>query len=244
MQVNTKACGVCHTVLPATREFFHKSDENLYGLAWACKACASAKAREWREQRKARAITYDPSTVKVCGKCGKEYPATPEFFGVQASRADGLKAACRQCSAAYRRAYHEANRDRARALSHKWFTENRERVRQKERDRGAIRKVERKAWADANPEAVRRHRVKSQHIRRARTRAGGSFTLAELARVTASQGGRCWWCGEPMSKPTVDHLIPLARGGQNVASNIVLACRSCNSRKGAKLPHEWNGRLL
>jgi len=41
----------------------------------------------------------------------------------------------------------------------------------------------------------------------------------------------CHWCGEPAD--TADHLIPRAMGGESTPDNLVPACRSCNSRRGA-----------
>jgi 5-methylcytosine-specific restriction endonuclease McrA len=46
-------------------------------------------------------------------------------------------------------------------------------------------------------------------------------------------GGRCWMCGSPEAD-TLDHVIPLARGGTNWPANLRPACRSCNSRKHAR----------
>jgi 5-methylcytosine-specific restriction endonuclease McrA len=37
----------------------------------------------------------------------------------------------------------------------------------------------------------------------------------------------------------MDHLIPLIRGGKAVKSNIVSACKACNSKKKYLLPIEW-----
>lgn len=37
---------------------------------------------------------------------------------------------------------------------------------------------------------------------------------------------------------TFDHVIPKSRGGKTSWSNIVTACRACNTRKGHRLPHE------
>ena len=44
---------------------------------------------------------------------------------------------------------------------------------------------------------------------------------------------RCRWCGEvnPLLL-TIDHITPVARGGQNEPDNLQFLCRSCNSRKG------------
>jgi len=51
------------------------------------------------------------------------------------------------------------------------------------------------------------------------------------------QGGRCFYCGEAVgAKATFDHLIPQAYGGVDEPSNVVLAHRRCNQRKGDRLP--------
>ncbi|HYG87748.1 MAG TPA: HNH endonuclease [Azospirillum sp.] len=51
------------------------------------------------------------------------------------------------------------------------------------------------------------------------------------------QGGRCFYCGEPVGvKATFDHVIPQAYGGVDEPGNIVLAHRRCNQLKGDRLP--------
>lgn len=48
----------------------------------------------------------------------------------------------------------------------------------------------------------------------------------------------CFWCREKINDrtATVDHKIPLARGGMTVAENLVLACASCNLERGHDMP--------
>lgn len=38
---------------------------------------------------------------------------------------------------------------------------------------------------------------------------------------------------------TVDHIVPLARGGKSTPSNLAAACRGCNSRKHSKTAEEF-----
>lgn len=50
----------------------------------------------------------------------------------------------------------------------------------------------------------------------------------------------CQYCGsrEKTSELTFDHVIPKSRGGKTSWTNIVTACRPCNTDKGHKLPSE------
>ncbi|NJN93700.1 MAG: HNH endonuclease [Anaerolineales bacterium] len=43
---------------------------------------------------------------------------------------------------------------------------------------------------------------------------------------------------------TVDHIMPVSRGGKNTWVNTVCACPVCNQRKGNRTPHEANMKLL
>ena len=50
---------------------------------------------------------------------------------------------------------------------------------------------------------------------------------------------RCQYCGDkfPQSELTYDHLIPRAKGGQTVWTNILTACSACNSEKKDSMPN-------
>ncbi len=58
-------------------------------------------------------------------------------------------------------------------------------------------------------------------------------------------GGRCAYCGGQFkpSELTMDHLIPLVRGGRSVKENLVPACKECNNKKKYLLPIEWTEYL-
>lgn len=81
--------------------------------------------------------------------------------------------------------------------------------------------------------------AKSRRADRERTTQGLSYTQRKrLLRTWKSQGRACFYgCGRPAD--TVDHLIPLARGGTNYEGNLVAACKSCNSGKCDRLPIEF-----
>lgn len=105
------------------------------------------------------------------------------------------------------------------------------RYREDPRVRERIRK-----WMKAHPEV--RAVVKSN--RRARiTAAGGHVTAREWREILVRHGNRCAYCGKSAAelgrRLEMDHVVPIAKGGTNDASNVVPACRSCNARKGAKV---------
>ena len=51
------------------------------------------------------------------------------------------------------------------------------------------------------------------------------------------QGRSCAYCSSPGT--TVDHVVPLFKGGSNFEGNLVPACRPCNNSKGRWLLVEW-----
>lgn len=57
--------------------------------------------------------------------------------------------------------------------------------------------------------------------------------------------GVCHYCRRTFnpSELTMDHIIPLSRGGKSERINIVAACKDCNNRKKYLLPVEWEEYL-
>lgn len=103
-----------------------------------------------------------------------------------------------------------------------------------------------KRWCQRNPE--KRKAIMADYRRRhpekwaadcARRRAsGGSLTAAEIVEIKERDGGFCAYCLQPGASE-LEHCTPLSRGGRNEAANIVMACKSCNARKGTKTVLEF-----
>lgn len=113
---------------------------------------------------------------------------------------------------------------RARARARAWFQQHKEFV----RERALL-------WSREHPDEKAQHR----HARRARVLgAAGKWTASEWRSLRAALGYRCTYCGSAATL-TIDHRIPLVRGGSNLKENLTLACRPCNSRKGTKTDTEF-----
>ena len=57
--------------------------------------------------------------------------------------------------------------------------------------------------------------------------------------------GFCYYCGGYFAPQalTMDHIIPLAKGGRSTKINIAVACKECNNAKKNLLPNEWESYL-
>jgi 5-methylcytosine-specific restriction endonuclease McrA len=57
--------------------------------------------------------------------------------------------------------------------------------------------------------------------------------------------GLCYYCNRsvPQKELTMDHLVPIIRGGKSVKNNLVPACKECNNKKKYLLPLEWDEYL-
>jgi 5-methylcytosine-specific restriction endonuclease McrA len=65
----------------------------------------------------------------------------------------------------------------------------------------------------------------------------GDLTIEQWLKMLDDSQGHCRYCKQYIGVEylTMDHVIP---DGPTTESNIVVACRSCNSSKGRKL--NWN----
>ncbi len=57
--------------------------------------------------------------------------------------------------------------------------------------------------------------------------------------------GVCHYCGktELPARLTMDHIVPISRGGRSTRGNVAPACKTCNNKKKYLLPMEWNEYL-
>lgn len=87
-------------------------------------------------------------------------------------------------------------------------------------------------------------RRSNYHNRRVRMQGGRNGDLVLLQDLVARRGVICAWCGEaidlrvewpdPLSK-SIDHIVPISRGGSHELSNCQLMHLGCNSQKGDRL---------
>ena len=57
--------------------------------------------------------------------------------------------------------------------------------------------------------------------------------------------GVCYYCGQstPPRELTMDHIVPISRGGKSIKGNVIPCCKKCNNNKKHLLPMEWEQYL-
>jgi 5-methylcytosine-specific restriction endonuclease McrA len=85
-------------------------------------------------------------------------------------------------------------------------------------------------FAGVDEAVIKREKAKARELRKSRW----------WQQKTAS--GVCYFCREKFlpKELTMDHLVPLARGGTSCKANLVPACKECNTRKKVSLPFEMD----
>lgn len=120
--------------------------------------------------------------------------------------------------------WYKSNKERHREWYIRWCKENPEK-----------KKKYAKKWAENNPTNL----AKNRHLRRAReVGAAGTFNETQLKARFDYYGNKCYYCGRG-GKMTVEHRIPLSRGGSNWPANLVPACWDCNQSKNNKTEAEF-----
>jgi 5-methylcytosine-specific restriction endonuclease McrA len=88
-------------------------------------------------------------------------------------------------------------------------------------------------FPSVSEEQIKRERLKARQLRATRWWR------------QKKQQGKCYYCGRKVnpSELTMDHIVPLIRGGRSTKANIVPCCKDCNNKKKHMLPVEWQEYL-
>jgi 5-methylcytosine-specific restriction endonuclease McrA len=214
----TRSARRCRVVREAPGDPFRglrRSDRGTWPTG-LCARCGRAFARSQESHvycsarcRSASSVARrrEPAPLVHCDRCGAEF-TRKRLNGRYCSRR------CRE-SAGNMRAYRN-DPERARQRWRDWYRKNRENV---------IAYV--REWKQANPD---RRSIYERRRRAARFGGSGTHSIDEVLALFEAYEWRCAYCGSG-EELTIDHRVPLSRGGGDSIENLIPACGSCNSSK-------------
>ena len=217
-----KRCSICRIEKPTTE--FWKSSSNKDGFRSRCIPCEM----QYRQDRRHldRETSRNSQRRRREAEKQRQLQAKREWAEANPEKVIEIE-----------RKRREAAVERKRQQQREWRKNNPEKAREIQRKyRAAHPEIYRKAskkYSEANPEVKRATEAK----RKATKRDNSKFKIStkELKDLYA---GPCSYCGAS-GEMTLDHVVPISRGGVHGVSNLVPACGPCNFSKGQKLLIEW-----
>jgi 5-methylcytosine-specific restriction endonuclease McrA len=182
-----------------------------------------------------------PNDTKVCRKCGATRKTTEFRKGENT---------CRNCDKERKKKYRAQNKDKIKEYSKEYYTQNKDKIKEYSKEYYTHNRDKLKEYYTQNKDKIKEREKKYRtqnrdkrnirdHNRQARIKAnGGKFTARQWQLLLKLYDHKCAYCGKP-GKLTIDHIIPISRGGLNVIENIVPACQTCNFSKSASELRTW-----
>lgn len=177
--------------------------------------------------------------MQTCSVCAAARPL--DEFHANKNRPNGKSVTCKECAKQRARLWTKNNPEKALENSRRQYHKDIEKSRKNRAAR--VRK-----WYQANPEKGRANsaswkksnRAKAtgyESLRRARKFGAGIYLVKpiEVKKIVASS---CLGCGTH-DRVSIDHIIPLARGGRHSIGNLQPLCVPCNSSKNDRTMTEW-----
>ena len=248
-----RECNKCHISKPL--EEFHVAPSCADGRRWQCAECIrawnKAHVRKSPEQRAAEKAARDKTDriagTRVCNKCNVSKPLTD--YARHPHSKDGRRGICSACYSEWGVKYREVNADQVKARKAAYAKSPHGRAMQTAGKNRYLAKPEKRK--KHNQDIMKRvkvrrrvdpaYRQKLMNIAREHylKRYGSRIALAALFD---SQLGRCAnpYCGVSLKDGChVDHIMPVALGGDNDLRNLQFLCPDCNFRKNKLHPEDW-----
>jgi 5-methylcytosine-specific restriction endonuclease McrA len=188
---------------------------------WANLDASHARSIAWKDAHSGRVKQYSDAYYQEHAQ--ERRANAVAWYWAHVERRKAYRVANAGRAKAYNASRYVAKRDQIRAVHDAWVAANPDR-----------RKAITKSWKQGHPGLVR-----AQMERRKRNIevSGGNYTGAEWGALKEQYDYRCLMCGrrEPEIKLTVDHVIPLSKGGRNDIQAIQPLCLVCNLHKGRRI---------
>lgn len=215
----TKKCKTCGEEFPATTEYFRKTKDGLRGK---CKNCTAEDKKQWDIKNKEHCSKYREDNAKIRSEYNKEYRKNNK-----------------ERVSEYHKKYNQINKDVMSITRKKYKKNNKDIISIKRKqyrlDNSDKIKESNKQYKANNKDRVA---IDNQKRRSRKKLLPATLTLSEWEFIKNSFSDTCCYCGRKLPI-TQEHYVAVINLGGYELGNIVPACQSCNSSKGAKYFEDW-----
>ena len=167
----------------------------------------------------------------ICTICKQKLSKSK--FWRRKNRPKGYSSACKNCCNKRRRERYTRDKDALLNRSKEWRANNQEHLKVYEKARDST--PERKQMFRENSRRCYQNNkgyyLMKAHKRRSMLR--GTYTQKEWDELCCKHDNKCLSCGSG-NKLTIDHVIPISKGGPNTIDNLQPLCLVCNLSKGTQ----------
>jgi len=207
-----KICTSCDKELPANIYYFHRDRKTSNGFQPKCKVCSGGK---YGIHQPNKSIKTKPG-FKVCVVCETE--KLYEEFSKLRESSDGYMSRCKDCDKKIREEYRSKPEIKVKRAEYR-------------------KKYSKLYYATEKGHTV--NKVNCQKRRARKQNLKNIYDTDKWQQALNYFGNSCAYCGKSGKRLTHEHFIPISKGGEYTADNIIPACSYCNGSKKNKDFHEW-----
>jgi len=213
--MKTKICSRCKKELPV--EHFGITNKGYYRSL--CKPCSVIYSMEYAEKNPEKKSIANKLYYQRHKEQHAEYGKLWRENNLEYKRYVDRQYTIEHAEENRKRArdYYWNNRDKILECRKKYCIDNKEAIKKRKSKYSKEHRIERRA---------------REHTRRTQKKInGGTYTKKQWIDLCNKYNNTCLMCGKTNIKLTVDHIIPISKGGSNYIDNIQPLCLSCNSKK-------------
>ncbi len=236
-----KACVRCKEV--RCYEAFHTDKRAKDGRTSACKKCMNTWRKSKRLEnleegrayhREYRRTHADQQNRKNRIKYSEDVEAKAKKAAYYQEHAEQIKLLRKEQQKRRAQQIQEYKKARYKEFAESFKEQKKEHYRENVESIKKRRKEHRKTHPSLHINTDKAHTARRRALK---AQAKGKFSSQEWSELKARYNFSCLCCGrsEPDIRLTVDHVVPLLKGGTNYIDNIQPLCFSCNSRKHSKI---------
>ena len=170
-----------------------------------------------------------PYVFKKCNNCGKWLVASIDNFYKSKGGKYGLEGRCKECRKKQHKQYRDANKEKRHKYHKQWQQNNKKKV----------AKYSKQYYQSPQGQVVDFNKRQKRRIKE--EEQGTGITKEQWLEMMNFFDWKCAYSGETLTKDnrSVDHIIPLNSGGDNMIWNCAPMTRNLNSSKCDKDMLEW-----